>query len=731
MKIFRLCALALFFYTGLHADENPTSVQAATQRFRDMLKTVDRIVLEQTYEPSFPEYTPESTLPELKDAAVIASLGKIIEFEKLDPACACEHTPEINFYQGKKLLFTLTLFEHRNLRCIDGPWSGDAVMTESSAIHFRSWFAEHGYVGFVREYDTMTNMAKEQAAQNDRFISLFPESIRPVLASGSFQSFVSKTDINVTEAVASFPSKKDLVLTCWRALGEIKTWDWDVNDAHIAFINAVLEFAEEQDIKAALNALSPDDSRAWAGAYNHYTNIRIATTNPLSNAVDNAWFVQLVQRAYRDGNAGDRITIVRDLVNNPNKTASDQLIAIAQTKPPFESASESIYAIDGYTYSPQSFALLALSELKVTSVKDIISQNLARPNGPGDTAALQVALAHFDGASIIRAEHFDHEAFGICDQAWRIVSSQPNFTPSLDFLARTVRAKSPLIRFRAKALLREKGLKPLSEEELSINVLDTPDFKSAKTPDEIERLIAEIKEKTRSSTNLRDQAKIESLHHRRAKILLTAGHIEEARADLKKAGYAPDTAIDRAFVEQTLGHFNEAAMVLRGSLPEEKSAKMVSAYLERCGYLCLARAKFEDAAFFFQATRSLPSDSNNPLLYYALCLFLAGKQEQLKIEEHELASDLALWPYNGLRMILGRTTEAEVINQIKASYRKDSEDLCEAHFAISVLRRGKNDTAGEREHLLAALTTKRYTSQAYSLATIRLREIETLATAKP
>jgi len=259
----------LLLLAHLHASED---TDQAAKHFHDILKTVDRIVLEQTYEPTFPEYTPEGPLPDIKDAAVIASLGKIIEFEKIAPSCACEHTPEMNFYQGKKLLFTLTLFDSFGLRCIDGPWSGDGVMTEASATRFREWFAQHGYVGFVREYETMAKLAKKETEQHERFISLFPESVRPVLASGSFQFHASKTDKNVAQTAASFPSKKDLVLTGWRALGEIKTWDWDMNGEHTSFINAVLEFANEQDIKATLNALPPGDSRAWAGAYSHYTN---------------------------------------------------------------------------------------------------------------------------------------------------------------------------------------------------------------------------------------------------------------------------------------------------------------------------------------------------------------------------------------------------------------------------------------------------------------------------
>lgn len=718
----------LLLLAHLHASED---TDQAAKRFREMLKTVDRVVLEQTHEPSFPEYTPEGPLPEINDTAVIASLGNIIEFEQFDPACACEHTPEINFYQGKKLLFTLTLFEHRNLRCIDGPWSGDAVMTESSAVRFRAWFAEHGYIGFVREYDTLANLSKERAEQDERFISRFPESVRPVLDSAGFQSFPSKTDINITKAAASFPSKKDLVLTCWRALGEIKTWNWDINDAHASFAKAVLTLASEQDIRAALDILPDNDAHAWAGAYRHFIDDSRTPNAASQRAIDDAWFAQLVKRAYKDSDASGRTMIICDLREHQRPISLQLLLDIAQLKSPFESDDQPAETENGYTYSHQSFALFTLAKLKVKEARDLTVHALTKSKTPGDTAALQVALALYDGSKSILPEHFNHDALGIADAAWTILSSQPDFLPSLDLLANAAKSKSRWVRFKAEALLRKYTLRPLTPDEELADVLKQPHFTSAQSLQEIDRLIAQTRSDASSNTNVPKRTLVESLYHHRARLLLSAGSFDEARADLKKAGYAPDTAIDRAFVEQTLGHFNEAAIVLSGSLPEEKAAKKVSAYFEHRGYLCLARAKFEDAAFAFQAARSLPSNSCTLLLFHALSLVLAGKQEQLKIDEYELGSDLALWPYNGLRMIQGRTTEAEVINQIQASYRKDSEDLCEAHFVISALRRVKDDAIGEREHLLAALATKRYTSRSFSLATVRLRELETLATAKP
>ena len=172
--------IAVLLTVCLHANEE---TEKAAQRFREALKSIDRVILIRNGADTDPAAKFNLTIPEIKGTGAIASLGEILELESLGDACACVTSPEITFYTGTTYRFELTLHDGFNLRCQDGPWSGDARMTDKGAARFRAWFAEHGFGGFVREENEANERMAKGEKERSQLLSLFPEKTRDVFAS--------------------------------------------------------------------------------------------------------------------------------------------------------------------------------------------------------------------------------------------------------------------------------------------------------------------------------------------------------------------------------------------------------------------------------------------------------------------------------------------------------------------------------------------------------------------
>ena len=176
MKISLSLLLMLTLFASVWGAEEKTS--NAVQRFKEALKTVDRLVLIRT-DFGRPE---DKDLPkialEIKGTDVIVSLGETIEIKQFDIECLCYETPEMHFYHGDSYLFSMTLHHSHRLRGRDAVWGGDAVLTDQSAEKFRAWFAQHGYDGFVKGNAEMLQAIAEDRARRDAFLAIFPEPVR-------------------------------------------------------------------------------------------------------------------------------------------------------------------------------------------------------------------------------------------------------------------------------------------------------------------------------------------------------------------------------------------------------------------------------------------------------------------------------------------------------------------------------------------------------------------------
>jgi tetratricopeptide (TPR) repeat protein len=727
-----LYATALVLSACLHATE---ATDRAAQGFRDALKSVDRVLLIRGFDTDSVSET-QPPLPEIKGTAVIASLGEVIEFKELDETCLCLSSPEIHFFHGNSFRFSMTLHHSCRLRCVDGPWSGDAVLTEASAARFRAWFAQRGYDGFVRGYDATQVWIKRKAEREARLLALFPETTRQLFSRE--ETYRRDLQKKVDQLVAAFPNRQELILTCWRGLGELQQLWNDPQDRrpYETLIIAALDTTNEQDLRDALRALGEDDSRPWIGAYQHYTSNSREKETPIRKAVNDEWLARLAERTYRDGAVNGHWSIIRQLGEQSSVPAVRLLLQIARTS---ESTDFLNRERSSYSCASPNHALFVLARLHTDEAKPLIISALTTANTPEDKATLEVALAQFDGPKLIRPEHLNCQVFGVAETAWDTLSKAPDFSPSIEFLVFAANSGCYEARKDAESSLRKRGLCSLSKEEQVDDAFRDPRFVAAKTLPEIDRLIAELKlDKSGKPINELDGRALDRLFHRRAMLHLAEGNFEEARDDLKSSYDDPPGFADRALILQTLGRFDEAGNSLWIDFDRSNIGKPAAEYLERRAYLSFAKGDFVSAAEDFTASErvAFKVPDSRPIFRH-LALILAGKPDKTGIAEYDphpgfrIPDEELYWPETGIRLLQEKLTEAEVLRRITSSHQKDNDDLCEAHLVISVLRRTKGDTVGEKEHLLAALATKRYTSQSFSLATIRMRELETLATAKP
>jgi hypothetical protein len=58
--------------------------------------------------------------------------------------CECCGWPSIEFYEGEKLVVTLSCHHGHSLRWRDGQWDGDVELTPDSASFLNGWLSEHG-----------------------------------------------------------------------------------------------------------------------------------------------------------------------------------------------------------------------------------------------------------------------------------------------------------------------------------------------------------------------------------------------------------------------------------------------------------------------------------------------------------------------------------------------------------------------------------------------------------
>ena len=356
--------------------------------------------------------------------------------------------------------------------------------------------------------------------------------------------------------------------------------------------------------------------------------------------------------------------------------------------------------------------------------------------------ALEVALAQFDGPRAINPRHLESQIADVAELAWQTVSKGPNAQISIETLAMlAVKAKRYTVSKGAAEKLQDYGLRVMTEKERANAIMNQPRFRKAETLPEIEASITDFRKTFASrKADRTERLVLEALNHRKGLLLLQAGEYQQA-TPLLEGGYADRKLhADQAFALQTLGRFNDASGSINRSA-EQDEEEAVAKQLVRRGYLAFAEGEFENATEKLTAAKtirvSLVEEGPLTLIQY-LCGLLSGKPTDVpsirylsisdsgEVETAEPDLNEVYWPESGSFYLHGKLTEAEVFARIETHDWKKGKHLCEAHFVFSALCRTKGDSAGEMKHLEAALATKAYTNQCFSLATVRFRDLSTV-----
>jgi len=734
---FRLLFCTCLSALRLHATQE---APAPAEQLRALLRTADRIVLIDEYGHKTAT-NPAGIILELKGSELTASLGDTVEISGIGMHCLCLTSPSICFYKGDAYRFSMTLHHSKNLRCKDGPWDGDAVMTDESAKRFREWFAQHGFNGFVRGEEEGRKQAAALAARNEHFLATLPAAARDLVPTESYTLEKSEVADRAQRIAAMFDSRRAFILACWRGLGELSRWDSQERRAQEEFIAGVLGIATTPDLADALAALPADEAGPWLGAFQHYLAQDSRKATPLAAAVNDAWLAKLALRFFRDGPA-EKLWVLRTLAEHPGPHPSAALLEIARTPstaPHYPDGRES-----SYSCASDIEALLLLAKQHVAEARALIVERLAASPKAKDRLVLEVALAHFDGPQLLKTEHLDSSVIGVGEAAWQLISSAPGFAPSIDDLVAYARTGCFAAREYAASKLRERGLRITSGNEEMDALLKDPSYASAKTLPELDAVIDTLKARANEPTFAKQEERtLALLLHRRAKLLFANGAFEKARQDLsllwgEEEIKARDTT---SFGLQTLGYLDAARTALSSSADQRSVFEPAAAYLERRAFLHLAKEEYAEAAADFGASLRLDSRTQDKrILFQGLALRLAGKPMSgefvnwdpdpkipgviFKTDEESL-----YWPQTGIRLLQGKITEEEILSRINASKSDTQQKLCEAHYVFSVLRRASDDRAGELRELEAALATNAYTTQPYSLAYLRHNQLDTSGTA--
>ena len=738
MKLILRFLLLLSGIVGvMHAANDPADT---VQRFKESLKNLDRVVLMRTEWDKTKDGDQGKIVLEIKGTEIIATLGDTIEIKEFDMECLCLESPEIHFYQGENYRFSMTLHHSQRLRGHDAVWGGDAVLTERSAERFRVWFAQHGYNGFVKDYENMLRAIAVDKARKDKFLELFPESVRSLFPTEEERFNLKVTKQKVAQFSARYVDHSALVLDCWRGLGESphsygQGWEREWND----FLRDILNSLAVDNLRAALECLPADESRAWIGAYRYYERPDFREENEMAKAFSEEWLARVAKRVLPLMDEYEQKWIIKNLAKRPSAATNRLLLEIAESGP------LTLTKADGNSDLPSQpnlsnavHAILALAKNQVADCRPIILRRQAEVTDAEIRLALEVALMQFDGPGAIKPAHLQSGIGEVADLAWQTVSKDPDAQVSIETLA-VLAAKSESYRVRKDAAkkLQAVGLRVMTDAEKAAAILTEPRFKQAKTAAEIEALIADYKKNfANRNSNEIERRVLAALHHRKGLLLLQAGDFEKA-APLLMGGEADhELYADESFALQTLGRFNDAANSINRTVDNEEQAA-VAKQLVRNGYLAFAQGEFEHASTNFSAARTVSGylrDQGPVTLIQYLSELLSGKKPEAPSIQRMWISDSgfgesegspadASWPDTASFFIREKLAEADVFTRIEKQKGRKEENLCEAHFFFSVLSRVKGDAVEEKKQLQSALDTKAYTNQCFSLAKLRFREL--------
>jgi hypothetical protein len=716
MKLSRVIGFAagcLLVVTGVGADND------LTESFRKALAGVDRIVVERSGFDSARTNGAPARMLEIKGADQVAALGQVVEVERRTPHCLCITSPEIRFYAGEQLRFSLTLHHSINLRDADGPWLGDVRLTEASAARFREWFAERGYRGFVETYAAAVKWQQENEEKRARFLAMFPNNGQDLPAEREYPG-PKETERRIEGFRAAKTDSTERILLCWRGLA-IQESIFGSNSQAQTFLLRVLERESTDDLRTALAALPDADADAWQGAYLHYAEARRDHAEAgIRKAVDDDWLVRIVQRKLTDDPHGwswQPISLLKRHDGPKTRAYLRELAASDRWETPEP----------GKKPKRDFRALVALAELKDPQAAKIAAAKLENHDlSEKERLTLEIVCALGGAGTKLGPPHLIAADRDAAVAAWALLKPEATQWPTDDLVAVKRATDSYEVSREIQSLLVQRGVQVMSARQ-QLQHLWSEEYERTRHTDTLEQTREAVAEVLALSAEAQPAGKrdflLAKLRFREGMRLNAQGRYEEARSSLIQAE-EEEAAEELIIACVATGRIEEAGKHARFGPDNARQWR-------QRGLVYWAGGEFAEAAQDFAVAARSDRVEANAVLFAHLALVLAGDEARSRLaswrnpfEEYALqdedGSPAYFWPETGILHLQGKMTWEELL----ASATETREDeRAEAYFALSVLCRIKGDQAGEKAHLRTALETKEYRANGYLLALLRSREL--------
>ncbi len=372
----------------------------------DALEGVDRVRV-RTGGTCHRDIARERTLHEEKDAAKVRDLIAQIQIDERQSGfhCMCCGEPSLEFFKGDKLVLTLGYHHGRSMRWVGG-WPADCLLTPPSAQHFQKWLAQH-----VPEIENAQKQevayARQQADELEKFVSHFPEKVRPMLRQQGGSDPIEGDQKVGRQIAAAVADEKALITAACRALGgqEGYSASWSSTADKERRVLAAVEKVSGENFLQMLQE-NKDERRTLLGAARLFFFEKFEQKLP--KEARSEWLVRLSEAALQDGFDGNKGMVLRHLAYRGDAGARALLRDVMLGKKGTE-----IKKADLGEPGLRAGAALGLALAKEGDLKVEVEKLLAAAKTKSDTAALQVALALLGDPGQLRDQHFQLQSYSI------------------------------------------------------------------------------------------------------------------------------------------------------------------------------------------------------------------------------------------------------------------------------------------------------------------------------
>lgn len=705
-EVMRGMMFILLFAMSVAHGETMDLVRLKAQ-FIETMKPVDRVtmtplIFERSADDSGPSMLNREAKFDLTDTVAIQDLAR--RFEPSDWSgmpCMCIGESMVEFYRGSEFVASFTVHHGSRFRASFSPWWGDVILDEAGAKHFLSWFAEHGYEGFIDSQETF-----EESIEQER------DAVQDVLPEASFNlspwavpefEYADAYDAKKQrEFRTSFADDQSFLRASWSLLAATGVYRYD--DLPIRFVFESIKQISEDSLVEALRALRGEsDLSVKLGGSLFVFSPRGATEEirgrlPGSLIVDFATVLesggtQLDQSLLDYGLSGfSQIEVMQFLLirveefgptplpkNKQNKSISLRFdCEVEEISDNFRSESKSMRAALGLARNEYREAIPRLRSLLENA-----------PEG-GDRLALEVAISHLDldGESLVGVEHLANGWSELETMAFRVFQTRGTETLPVRDLVRICEIS------RSGGMKRESLAREWAEAELAkLGVIATVDLPNDKP----------------------SQCEVEALER------LHEGDYDEAWKRFEEIVelHEPLNAIKALLA---CGRFGEAGdWIYRHLGSRHDKPKDPEGALMIRGYFSFTTGRFSEASKDFAGAKRL-TEKEWPRVMEHLALLSA---------DLETRSDLGDWrpftfgdeePYIGsdeaaIMYLQGKIDETRLLAE------SDERSLSRAHWLISQVARQADDGVKERVHLAEVLALGDYADEVHILAHLREREL--------